>query len=164
MSSKHLSEEPQSERGAEGSRDTGADASGGGAADRPVGTFDQEEVTSTRDHNATEGNVGTTGTLPPEDAESAIPPYEGRRTSATSSENADEDSDAKTAGAVHPVTDPEFKAPRPDDTPGGATTSPVDEQPAAHAPESEATDEGVQGGHQTGVGRAEDQPRESRPQ
>lgn len=75
------SEEPQSEHGAKGTRDTGSDTPGGGSADRPAGTIDEEEVTSTRDHNPTEENVGSTGTLPPEDAEPAVPPYEGRRTS-----------------------------------------------------------------------------------
>lgn len=65
MSSEHLSEEPQSARGTKSSRDTGSD-SGGGSADRPTGTFDEEEVTSTRDHNPTEENIATTGTLPRE--------------------------------------------------------------------------------------------------
>lgn len=166
MSSKHLSEEPQSERGAKGSRDTGSDIQGGGSADRPVGTFDQEEVTSTRDHNPTDDTIGTTGTVPPGDAEPAIPPYEGRQTSAEriASSSAGEGTGANTAGAVHPVSDSKFKAPDPDDTPGGATASPADEQPASQAPETEAADEGVEGGHQSGVRRAEDQPRESRPQ
>jgi hypothetical protein len=167
MSSEHLSEEPQSERGAKGSRDAGSDKPGGGTADRPAGTFDQEEVTSTRDHNPAEGNIGTTGTVPPGDAEPAIPPYEGRRTSAEgriTGTSAGEGTGANTAGAVHPVTDSKFKAPAPEDTPGGATTSPADEQPASQASETEATDEGVEGGHHGGVRRAEDQPRESRPQ
>jgi hypothetical protein len=34
----HLMEEPQSARGAPGSRDTGSDQPGGGPADRPTGT------------------------------------------------------------------------------------------------------------------------------
>ncbi|GGN71965.1 hypothetical protein [Nocardia rhizosphaerihabitans] len=167
MSSKDLSEEPQSERGAKGSRDTGSDTPGGGTTDRPAGTFDQEEVTSTRDHNPAEENIGTTGTRPPEDAEPAVPPYEGRRTSAEgsiTSTSAGEGTGADTAGAVHPVTDSKFKAPAPDSTPGGATTSPADEQPASQASETEATDEGVEEGHHSGVRRAEDQPPESRPQ
>ena len=36
----HLQEEPQSERGAPGSRDTGSDQPGGGPVDRPSGTSD----------------------------------------------------------------------------------------------------------------------------
>ena len=34
----HLQEEPQEERGAPGSRDTGSDEPGGGPVDRPAGT------------------------------------------------------------------------------------------------------------------------------
>lgn len=40
----HLSEEPQSARGAPGSRDTGSDEPGGGPADRPEGKADQEST------------------------------------------------------------------------------------------------------------------------
>ncbi|RMI32093.1 hypothetical protein EBN03_13815 [Nocardia stercoris] len=166
MCSNHLSEEPQSARGAQGSRDTGSDTPDGGSADRPAGTFDEEEVTSTRDHNPTQENIGGSGTLPPGDAEPAIPPYEGRRTSAegNTTSSAGEGSGANTGGAGHPVSDPNFKAPRPEDTPGGATTSPADEQPASQASETEASDEGVEvGSHSGGVRRAEDQPGESRP-
>ena len=43
---KHLTEEPQEERGAPGSRDTGSDAPAAGPADRPVGTSDEESDTS----------------------------------------------------------------------------------------------------------------------
>ncbi|MFE5288745.1 hypothetical protein ACFRAQ_27575 [Nocardia sp. NPDC056611] len=166
MSSEHQSEEPQSARGAKGSRDTGADTPGGGPADRPAGTFDEEEVTSTHDHNPKEENVGTTGTLPPKDTEPAVPPYEGRQTSAEgriTSTSAGEGTGANTGGAAHPVIDPKLKAPEPDDTPGGATTTPADEQPASQAAESEASDEGVEGDHYNGVRRAEDHPGESRP-
>jgi hypothetical protein len=41
-----LGEEPQSERGAPGSRDTGSDEPAGGPVDRPVGTADDDEDTS----------------------------------------------------------------------------------------------------------------------
>ena len=41
-----LEEEPQSERGTEGSRDTGSDEPSGGPADRPAGTSDEESDTS----------------------------------------------------------------------------------------------------------------------
>lgn len=164
MSSEHLSEEPQSQRGAQGSRDTGSNTAGGGSTDRPAGTFDQEEVTSARDQNP-EGDVATTGTLPPADVESAVPPYEGRRTSADEVSGTAGGGSARTAGATHPVTDPDFKAPAPGETPGGTTASPAEEQPASQAPETEATDEGAaEGGHHGGVRRAEDQPRETRAQ
>jgi hypothetical protein len=42
----HLEEEPQAERGAPGSRDTGSDEPGGGPVDRPAGTSDEESDTS----------------------------------------------------------------------------------------------------------------------
>jgi hypothetical protein len=38
----HLEEEPQEERGPEGSRDTGSDEPGGGPVDRPEGSADDE--------------------------------------------------------------------------------------------------------------------------
>ncbi|MQY29563.1 hypothetical protein [Nocardia aurantia] len=78
MPGEHLSEEPQAERGPEGSRDTGADTPGGGPADRPAGTIDEEETTSSHDREPAPGTVGTTGTETPGDAEPAVPPYEGR--------------------------------------------------------------------------------------
>jgi hypothetical protein len=42
----HRGEEPQSERGAPGSRDTGSDEPAGGPVDRPVGTSDDDVETS----------------------------------------------------------------------------------------------------------------------
>jgi hypothetical protein len=75
-----LSEEPQSERGERGSRDTGSDQPGGGPTDRAEGTVGDEAVPS---HGGSEeGNFGGTGTRPPEDTGSAMPPYEGRQTTA----------------------------------------------------------------------------------
>ena len=41
-----LDEEPQEERGPEGSRDTGSDEPGGGPVDRPSGKADEEADTS----------------------------------------------------------------------------------------------------------------------
>ena len=38
----HLQEEPQSERGAPGSRDTGSPEPGGGPVDRPAGGSDED--------------------------------------------------------------------------------------------------------------------------
>ncbi len=38
--------EPQSERGAMGSRDTGSDEPGGGPVDRPAGTSDADDQTA----------------------------------------------------------------------------------------------------------------------
>jgi hypothetical protein len=42
----HLDEEPQAERGARGSRDTGSDEPSGGPVDRPAGAADEESDTS----------------------------------------------------------------------------------------------------------------------
>jgi hypothetical protein len=41
----HLQAEPQSERGAPGSRDTGSPGPGGGPADRPAGGSDEDSDT-----------------------------------------------------------------------------------------------------------------------
>lgn len=63
---------------------------------------------------------------------------------------------ANVGGAARPVADPECKAPAPGDTPGGATASPGDEQPASQASETESDDAAVVGpAHVPGVGRAE---------
>jgi hypothetical protein len=42
----HLDEEPQEQRGAPGTRDTGSDKPSGGPSDRPSGTSDEESDTS----------------------------------------------------------------------------------------------------------------------
>ena len=42
----HLQAEPQSERGAPGSRDTGSDGPAGGPIDRPAGTSDEDSDTT----------------------------------------------------------------------------------------------------------------------
>jgi len=42
----HLQEEPQSERGAPGARDTGSDEPGGGPVDRPAGAADEDSDTT----------------------------------------------------------------------------------------------------------------------
>ncbi|MGZ8803109.1 MAG: hypothetical protein ACXWZL_10995 [Mycobacterium sp.] len=48
-SSEHLSEEPQEERGAPGSRDTGSDQPSAGPADRPSGTYRGDESVPTHE-------------------------------------------------------------------------------------------------------------------
>ena len=50
----HLDEEPQAERGPEGSRDTGSDEPSGGPVDRPAGTADEESDTSVKPQKAQE--------------------------------------------------------------------------------------------------------------
>ncbi len=58
-------------------RDTGSDRPGGGPADRPAGTVDEDANPPLSDpEDATE--YGGTGKLPPKDTDAAIPPYEGR--------------------------------------------------------------------------------------
>jgi hypothetical protein len=76
-----LPEEPQSERGELGSRDTGSDRPGGGPTDRPEGAVEGDE--SVPSHGgAEEDQFGGPGTRPPGDAGPAVPPYEGRQTTA----------------------------------------------------------------------------------
>ncbi|MEU4317697.1 hypothetical protein ACFV24_05565 [Nocardia fluminea] len=70
-------EEPQSERGASGSRDTGADTVSGGSTGRVPGDIGHEETTSAEGADA-EKQVEFT-TAPPSDVEPATPPYEGHK-------------------------------------------------------------------------------------
>jgi hypothetical protein len=46
MDTDHLQAEPQSERGAPGSRDTGSDQPAGGPVDRPAGTAPEDTDTT----------------------------------------------------------------------------------------------------------------------
>lgn len=75
-SHKDVSEEPQSARGAPGSRDTGSDEPGGGPADRPAGSFDDKETISGSEADA------ATAPAEPTPAEPVIPPYDERKDSA----------------------------------------------------------------------------------
>ena len=95
----------------------------------------------------------------PDTAGKTVPPYDDRR------ETADVDGPekstkegAKTAGATGPVEDDEMKAADPADTPGGATGSPSDEQPASEMPETDLDDDRVGPAHTEGTQRAEDVP------
>jgi hypothetical protein len=47
-----LDEEPQNERGAPGSRDTGSDKPSAGPADRPAGKSDEADVTAVEPQDA----------------------------------------------------------------------------------------------------------------
>lgn len=69
-------EEPQSERGAPGSRDMGSTGPGGGPADRPAGAFEDDEMISVDPGDAGSHRPGHTTTVG--DADAAVPPYEGR--------------------------------------------------------------------------------------
>ncbi|MFC8934302.1 hypothetical protein ACFT1A_19680 [Rhodococcus sp. NPDC057135] len=150
-SGERASEEPQSARGAPGSRGTGSNEPGGGPVDRPAGSFDDEETIS---------GVEGTETTPaePTASEPAVPPYEGRQEAAKKSafKEAESSGGPNTGGAGKPVVDSELKARPAEETPGGRTASPADEQPAAETTESASSESGVGPAHQTGVGRSED--------
>jgi len=129
----HLDEEPQSERGAPGSRDTGADDPSAGEH-RREGAFEEESMTSS----------GEPGWQRPSDAgghgssseDAAVPPYDDRQTEAKSAEHM------------------RARAGDPDGT-GEAQRSGVEhEQPSA-------SDEGVGPAHEPGTRRGEDHPTET---
>lgn len=154
-SGEQLSEEPQEERGAPGSRDTGSDQPSGGPADRPSGSYEGDESVPT--HGGESASTSSDKTeAKPSDTEPAVPPYEGRQTSAKPPGDQTEGQGASTGGAVKPTPDGDFKETSQQSTPGGATASPADEQPAAHAPETQRDDDQVGPGHVGGVGKAED--------
>jgi hypothetical protein len=96
---------------------------------------------------------------------SAVPPYEGRR------ESADVDGEEKlrrdganVGGAAGPVESSVRKAPEPADTPGGATASPADEQPAENTPDDEPGEASVGPAHHAGTTRGEDVSRDKHDQ
>jgi hypothetical protein len=53
----HLQEEPQSERGAPGSRDAGSPEPGGGPVDRPAGGSDEDSDTTVDPQGATDPDM-----------------------------------------------------------------------------------------------------------
>jgi hypothetical protein len=138
-----------------GSRGTGSDEPSGGPVDRPSGTYKGDEsVPAYDDGGKPDFETGFTNE-PPKDVAPAVPPYEGRQTTAKPADGGDEGGE-RTGGAVKPVPDADYKAPSPADTPGGATASPADEQPASQMPESDRDDDRRGPSHTTGTGRAED--------
>jgi hypothetical protein len=94
----------------------------GDGTQRPAGTVDEDANPPLSDPSD-DTVYGGSGTLPPQDTGAAIPPYEGRQTSAKGVGATD---DPSTGGASRPVEDPEYRSPKPKDTPGGATASPAD--------------------------------------
>lgn len=86
-----------------------------------------------------------------------VPPYEGRKESAEVQDGPTYREGARVGGATGPVQDDQMKADRPEDTPGGRTTSPVDEQ-SVNPEGGDADDEGSSevGSHEAGVPRGED--------
>ena len=139
---------------APGSRDTGSDVPSGGE-NRPSGTVDGDESVPSHGDASEDPGFNTKFTNePPHDVDPAVPPYEGRQTTAKPADGGDEGG-ARTAGAVKPVTDTDYKAPAPGQTPGGATASPADEQPASGQPETDTADDSVGPSHVPGTGQGE---------
>jgi hypothetical protein len=136
-----------------GSRDTGSDLPSGGPADRPSGAYKGDE--SVPQHGEEEKPDFETGftTEPPRDVEPAVPPYEGRKTSADSGDTT-EKAGATIGGATAPTTDSDFKS-APGGTSGGETTSPAQEQPAGGGTEADRDDDMVGPAHTPGTGRGE---------
>lgn len=64
----------------------------------------------------------------------AVPPYDGRREKADV-DQADSPEGADLEGATGPANTSGMSSAKPDDTPGGRTTSPADEQPASEMKE-----------------------------
>jgi hypothetical protein len=140
-----------------GSRDTGSDLPSGGPADRPSGTYKGDESVPEHDEGEKLDFEAGFTTEKPRDVEPAVPPYEGRQKTAKPDSGQGDEGGARTGGAVKPVSDADYKAGSPHDTPGGATASPAQEQPASQAPESDRDDDAVDApAHTPGTGRAED--------
>jgi hypothetical protein len=138
-----------------GTRDTGSDVPSGGE-DRPSGAIAGDESVPSHGSGGEDPGFNTRFTNePPRDVESAVPPYEGRQTTAKPADGGDEGG-ARTAGAVKPVADTDYKAPAPGQTQGGTTASPAEEQPASGQPETDTGDDRVGPSHVPGAGRGED--------
>ncbi|MBV9088746.1 MAG: hypothetical protein JO044_02395 [Mycobacteriaceae bacterium] len=140
-----LPEEPQKERGAQGSRDAESGPSGS-VTDRPSATYEGDETVPAYGQQDASG-FDSTGTTPPQDTQPAVPPYEGRMTSASGG--------ARTGAATGPASGSGYTSPAPGQTPGGATASPAEEQPAAQMPESDRDADAVGPSHTAGTGRGE---------
>ena len=130
---------------------------GSPTADRPAGTVDEDANPPLTDPTTSDVDRGT-GNIPPQDTGQAIPPYEGRQTAAKPESGDRDANDARSGGAAKPVSDADYKSPPPDSTPGGATASPADEQPAAKQSERDLDDDRVGPAHTSGTRRGEDKP------
>ena len=124
--------------------------------DRPAGAVDPDAnppISDPADKTTGDGGVGD---IPSQKTESVVPPYEGRQTSAKDIDTAD---DSGTGGASRPEKDSEYRSSKPQHTPGGATASPADDQPASQGSETESDDEGAEApAHVAGTRRGEDKP------
>lgn len=129
----HLGEEPQSERGAPGSRDTGADDPSAGEHRREGAFEDESTISSGEPGWQASPDAGGHGSS---SDEAAVPPYDDRQREAKSAEH-------MRARAGDP------------DGSGEAQRSGVEhEQPST-------SDEGVGPAHQAGTRRGEDHPPET---
>ena len=77
--SEHVTGEPQEERGAPGSRDTGADRPSAGPADRPSGTYEGDESVPTYGDEENPDFDTRMTERPPTDTEPAVRPTRGVR-------------------------------------------------------------------------------------
>ncbi|MFC3777929.1 hypothetical protein [Mycolicibacterium holsaticum] len=87
-----------------GSRDTGSDVPSGGPADRPSGEYQGDESVPAYGSDERPDFETSFTNEPPRDVESAVPPYEGRQSSAKPAGSEDGGAE-RTGGAVKPVTD-----------------------------------------------------------
>lgn len=104
------------------------------------------------------GDDGGQSPTHPEGDNDILPPFQGRKKSATIDQSASTYRDGvRVGGATGPVVDDEFKADSPSDTPGGRTASPGDEQPAADMPDGPSVEDGVDiTSHTPGAPKGED--------
>lgn len=94
----------------------------------------------------------------PDTGDSAVPPYEGRKESADMGGPDEMHKDgAAVGGAANPIESDHLKATPLEDTPGGATTSPADEQPASDMSDHDHDHDDVGPDHYSGTTRGEDQ-------
>ncbi|MGQ4614902.1 hypothetical protein [Nocardia sp. R7R-8] len=96
-------EEPQSARGAPGSRDAGTGVAAGGPADREPGHIDHEEMTSAHPDDTEKGTEFSSQA--PSGTEAAAPPYDDRKDTANApAETATgQVDDARVGGATTPT-------------------------------------------------------------
>jgi hypothetical protein len=93
--------------------------------------------------------IGTTG--------STVPPYDGRRTTGDVDDSSKAYRDGVNVGGAGGPVEDNGPVADPQDTPGGATGSPADEQPASHTTESDLDDDRNGPAHWPGTPRAEEQ-------
>ncbi|WP_084223422.1 hypothetical protein [Mycolicibacterium holsaticum] len=76
-----------------GSRDTGSDVPSGGPAERPSGTYQGDESVPGYGSDDKPDFESSFTDEPPRDAGSAVPPYQGRKTSASQTSEHDRGED-----------------------------------------------------------------------